>query len=87
MLNLLSLYEADSWTLFIFPRRRHRPACYTAEGAAHLLCSPASVDLGGVFILPREEDFNKLTAAHIRQILEEVCASECTIWRHSECSD
>ena len=43
------LYEADRWVVFVFPREKHRPACYTAEGEANLLSSPASVDLGGVF--------------------------------------
>lgn len=52
MMNVLVLYEADRWVVFVFPREKHRPACYTAEGEANLLSSPASVDLGGVFITP-----------------------------------
>lgn len=75
MLNLLALYEADRWLVFVFPRAKHRPACYTAEGDAHLLCSPASVDLGGVFITPVEKDFQKITAADVARILGEVCLS------------
>lgn len=54
MMNVLVLYEADRWVVFVFPREKHRPACYTAEGEANLLSSPASVDLGGVFITPVE---------------------------------
>lgn len=76
MMNVLALYEDLRWTVFIFPRRKHRPACYTAEGDARLLSSPASVDLGGVFITPLEQDFRKITAADVRQILGEVCYSE-----------
>jgi hypothetical protein len=34
------------------------------------------VDLGGVFITPREEDFCKMTAADIQAILGEVCLDE-----------
>ncbi len=75
MMNVLAMYEADKWTVFIFPRARHRPACYTAEGEANLLSSPASVDLGGVFITPVEKDFLKITAQNIGQILGEVCLS------------
>lgn len=75
MLNILALYDAGEWTVFLFPRQRHRPACYTAAGEDNLLCSPASVDLGGTFILPRETDFNRITADDIRQILSEVCLS------------
>lgn len=76
MMNVLALYDDMRWTVFIFPRSKHRPACYTAEGEARLLSSPASVDLGGVFITPLEHDFEKITAGDIRQILSEVCFSE-----------
>ena len=76
MMNVLALYEDGKWIVFIFPRALHRPACYTAPGEANLLSSPASVDLGGVFITPVEKDFMKITAEDIEQILSEVCLSE-----------
>ena len=44
MMNVLALYEDEKWVVFVFPREKHRPACYTAEGEANLLSSPASVD-------------------------------------------
>ena len=75
MMNVLALYEDGKWVVFVFPREKHRPACYTAEGEANLLSSPASVDLGGVFITPVEKDFLKITAADVAQILGEVCLS------------
>lgn len=76
-LNLLAGYDAAlaRWTLFLFPRRRHRPSCYFAEGDARMLCSPASVDLGGVFVLPVEADFLRITANDVAQVLGEVCYS------------
>jgi hypothetical protein len=75
MMNVLALYEDGKWVVFVFPREKHRPACYTAEGEANLLSSPASVDLGGVFITPVEKDFLKITAEDVAQILSEVCLS------------
>ncbi len=81
MLNLLALYDEDRWTLFVFPRAKHRPACYTAEGDARLLSSPASVDLGGVFITPVEADFQKISPEIMEQILSEVCLSEADFAR------
>jgi hypothetical protein len=72
MLNLLCWYADATWTLCLFARRKHRPDCYYAEGEARLLISPASVDLGGLLILPREEDYLKITAEDIRQIIKEV---------------
>jgi ATP adenylyltransferase/5',5'''-P-1,P-4-tetraphosphate phosphorylase II len=72
MLNLLAWYGNGKWTTCLFPRKKHRPACYSAEGDANLLISPASVDMGGVFITPLEKDFEKITAKDIAKILDEV---------------
>ena len=44
MMNVLVLYEADRWVVFVFPREKHRPNCYTAERNTTLMSSPASVD-------------------------------------------
>lgn len=75
MMNLLVWMEAGRWVICLFPRATHRPACYAAEGEAHILISPATVDMGGVLITPREEDFEKLTAADVATILSDVCLS------------
>ena len=56
----------------VFPRGKHRPDFYFAEGDAKILLSPASVDLGGVCIMPVERDYHRLTADHLRQMLSEV---------------
>jgi hypothetical protein len=76
MLNILAYHTDGQWTVHVIPRRVHRPACYFAEGRERILLSPASVDLGGVFITPREEDFRKITADAIQTILGEVCLDE-----------
>lgn len=76
MMNILTWYNSGIWNSCIFPRRLHRPACYFAEGEENILISPASVDLGGVFITPLEKDFNKITKEDIKGILEEVCISD-----------
>ena len=72
MLNILTWYEKGKWTTSLFPRKKHRPACYFAEGDANLLISPAAVDMGGVFVTPLEKDFEKIRAENIADILEEV---------------
>ena len=72
MMNLLVWYEACQWIVCIFPRKKHRPSCYYAESEANLLISPASVDLGGVFITPLEKDFEKIIAEDINGILHEI---------------
>ena len=72
MMNILTWYEATKWIVCVFPRKKHRPSCYNAEGETNLLISPASVDLGGVFITPLEKDFEKISAEDIAGILREV---------------
>ena len=72
MMNILVWYESAHWIVCIFPRKKHRPSCYSAEGEANMLISPASVDLGGVFITPLEKDFEKITAGDIAHILHEI---------------
>ncbi len=76
MLNVLAYFEDDNWIAHIFPRILHRPACYFANGSEQILISPASVDMGGIFITPRQEDFEKITAGDIADILKQVCLSE-----------
>lgn len=76
MMNILAYSEDGRLIVHIFPRILHRPDCYFAEGDKQLLLSPASVDLGGVFITPREEDFNKISKNEIVAILQQVCLDE-----------
>lgn len=73
MLNILVSHDAGKWRIFVFPRKLHRPAQYFEEGNARILLSPASVDLGGVLITPREEDYHKLDATVIKDIFDQVC--------------
>lgn len=84
MMNVLAWYDTDKWVIPIFPRRLHRPSCYAAPGEENILISPASVDMGGVFITPLEKDFEKITAEDIRDILQEVCMDEVKLQQFVE---
>jgi len=72
MMNMLAWRESNKWIVCIFPRKKHRPSCYSATGDGNLLISPAAVDLGGVFITPLEKDFEKITAEDVGKILHEI---------------
>lgn len=78
-MNLLALYQEEQWKIRVIPRRRHRPWQYEAEGEDHLLASPGAVDVGGLFILARREDFEKITADILRDIYRQVCFSDTEI--------
>ena len=65
----------DEIVTLIFPRSKHRPDCYYAEGSEQLLISPGALDLCGLLITPREQDFKAITAEKAADILREVTLS------------
>ncbi|MBO7168021.1 MAG: DUF4922 domain-containing protein, partial [Bacteroidaceae bacterium] len=65
----------DELVTLIFPRSKHRPDCYYAEGKEQLMISPGALDMCGLFITPREQDFNALTSEKAQAILQEVTLS------------
>jgi len=72
MVNVVASFADALWTVMIFPRARHRPSVYFAEGEEKLLISPAAIDCGGVLTTPLERDFERLTAPKIREIFREI---------------
>ncbi len=78
MMNLLCYFKNGKWVIHLFPRKLHRPRQFFEEGDLRLLISPASVDFGGVFITPRREDFDKITAADIADIFSQVSLDEAS---------
>jgi hypothetical protein len=76
MMNLFCLYEKGKWRVVIFPRLKHRPDAYYQSGDDRILVSPGAVDMGGVLVLPREQDFYRLEAAAIRKLFREVSLPE-----------
>ena len=78
MMNALCNYSNGKWTIHLFPRKAHRPTQFYASGEKQILISPGSVDFGGVFILPRQEDFEKITKEEVVDILNQVTLNQDT---------
>ena len=76
MMNLLVWMEDEVWFTCVFPRRELRPSCYYAEGDANILISPATVEMAGLFVVPLEKDFKKVTFADLEKIWKEVSITE-----------
>lgn len=73
MMNIISSYDAEfGWGVIIFLRNKHRPECFFKEDPEKILISPAAIDLSGVVITPREEDFAKTDKNFLQQIFNEV---------------
>lgn len=84
MMNALCSFSKDKWTIHLFPRKAHRPTHFYEEGEKQILISPGSVDFGGVFILPRREDFDKIRKDDIVDILAQVCVDQDTFLELTE---
>ena len=80
LVNVLCWWDAidRAWRMVIFPRRKHRPDCY-GEGEGHLLLSPASVDMGGLWAVPERKDFDLLTSETVQNLYDELCLSRKTL--------
>lgn len=75
MMNIICSFN-NSWRLLVFPRSKHRPSYFFEEGQNKILISPAAVDLGGVLIFPREEDFERITKELVIDIFNQVTFSD-----------
>ena len=73
MMNILASYEKESgWQIIIFLREKHRSSHYFAQDENQILISPAAVDLGGIFITPRQKDFEIISTNIIKEICDEI---------------
>lgn len=72
MMNVVAWSNGDGLLTVVLPRRKHRPNCYTASGDAQYMISPGAVDMGGLVITPREEDYRRLAADTVLNIYKEV---------------
>ena len=72
MLNIVSWrHDADYYSV-VFPRKKHRPDCYFAEGCNQFIISPGALDMAGFIVTPRKEDFERITPEVALGILNEV---------------
>ena len=76
MMNIVAWRNGEAFISVVFPREKHRPDCYSADGEAQCLVSPGSLDMAGLMILPRQSDFEGMTAERAKAILREVSLSD-----------
>ncbi len=71
-MNVVAYRKGEQVCLIVIPRHAHRPRCYTAEGEERYLISPGALDMCGLIVTPRAEDYERLTATKAMEILCEV---------------
>lgn len=70
-MNVLSFNRDGQVITAVIPRSKHRPDCYYAE-EGKILVSPGGIDMFGLVITPRKEDFESLTEKQVLDIYRQV---------------
>lgn len=73
LVNIIIAADGADLIALVLPRRAHRPACYFSQDDDRMLVSPGAVDVGGLLVLPRHEDYERMTRALVQDIFAEVC--------------
>lgn len=60
----------------IVPRKAHRPSCYSTEPGRGMTVSPGAIDMAGLLILPRHDDFDRIDEEKARAIYSEVAFAD-----------
>lgn len=83
--NLFSYWTGAEFRSVVVFRSKHRSHHYFSEGPDHLTMSPGCADMGGVFIVPVEAEFEKLTPELLNEMIAEVSITagdqEKMLWR------
>ena len=75
-MNIVAWRDGSEDVIVVLPRDNHRPACYFEEGDRRMVISPGALDMAGLIITPREEDFNRMSEDKLISILKEVRIKE-----------
>ncbi|HYP30006.1 MAG TPA: DUF4922 domain-containing protein [Blastocatellia bacterium] len=80
MINLIATVDEKgrefSWTVYLFPRGRHRPSCFFSEAEDRLMVSPGAIDMAGVIVVPEASDYRKIDSLQVRRIYREVTLAD-----------
>ena len=73
LVNILIAADGPDLIGILLPRKAHRPVCYFKDDGDRMLVSPGAVDVGGLLVLPRREDYERMTREQVLGIFSEVC--------------
>lgn len=80
MLNLVCWRIGEQYITVVFPRAKHRPNCYPGLGTEseeeEMMVSPGALDMAGMIITPRKEDFERINPEKAAAIIHEVSLSQ-----------
>ena len=83
--NLFAYHSGNEFRSVVIFRSRHRSHHYFSDGPDHLTMSPGCADMGGVFIVPVEAEYEKMTPGLLEEMISEVSIpkeeQDRIIWR------
>lgn len=83
--NLFAYFRDGEYRAFVTMRAAKRSHHYSSTGDDHLTISPGAADMGGFFVVPFREDFEKVNSVRLGEMLSEVSISreerEMIEWR------
>lgn len=74
-MNVLAMNCKGHVLTAVIPRTHHRPSCFYATDDSRRMVSPGAIDMCGLIITPRGQDFNGLTASDIHDVYSQVTPS------------
>jgi hypothetical protein len=84
MINIVASFERDQLTAYLFPREKHRPACFFATGEDQILWSPGALDMAGIAVIADPDHYDRVTSGVARAVYEEVSVSAGSFRRWTE---
>ena len=76
MFNLFTSWSSGKFRSVVVFRSRHRSHHYFSDGPDHLTMSPGCADMGGMFIVPVPEEYERLTPELLAEMVAEVSLSK-----------
>ena len=76
LFNLFTYWKDGEFSSIVIFRSRHRSHHYFSDGPDHLTMSPGCADMGGVFIVPVKEEYEKITPELLSEMVREVSITE-----------
>ena len=71
-INLFTWSIGQEYRTIVYFRKCHRSHHYFSEGPDHLTMSPGCADMAGVFIVPVEEEYHKITPELLSEMIAEI---------------
>ncbi|MBN1308458.1 MAG: DUF4922 domain-containing protein, partial [Chitinispirillaceae bacterium] len=72
MFNIVSLYRDERYIITLFPRAKHRSACFFAPPHERILISPAAIEMAGIVVVADIDHFDRVDENVVYSMFREV---------------